>query len=151
MPSLIAAFDMKELPKEQSEVRCIPQQRPNNFHAYRNCKWCGGAGCICCQGEADKAYKAAFPDGPKPIAIIDLTTPDGVAKGRKLLSSEAIAGFIEEGTQEAKARIEGDSVLRSICASMDIPIDDALARELGRQALPAKIAAKAIELGLSPE
>lgn len=34
---------------------------------YRDCKWCGGKGCLSCPSEADKAYKAAFPDGPKPV------------------------------------------------------------------------------------
>lgn len=38
---------------------------------YRDCKWCRGRGCPCCDEEADKDYKKAFPDGPKPIATYD--------------------------------------------------------------------------------
>lgn len=37
---------------------------------YRDCKWCQGRGCLSCSTEADKAYKADFPDGPKPILTI---------------------------------------------------------------------------------
>lgn len=42
---------------------------------YRDCKWCGGAGCLACPGEAEKEYKRQFPDGPKPIATIPLEKP----------------------------------------------------------------------------
>lgn len=35
---------------------------------YRDCRWCKGKGCLYCKAEADKAYKAAFPDGPQPMA-----------------------------------------------------------------------------------
>lgn len=45
---------------------------------YRDCRWCKGRGCLYCKAEADKAYKAAFPEGPKPIATFD-NTPDGIA------------------------------------------------------------------------
>lgn len=44
---------------------------------YRDCRWCRGKGCLYCKAEADKAYKHAFPDGPKPIATFDTTTPEG--------------------------------------------------------------------------
>jgi hypothetical protein len=44
---------------------------------YRDCRWCQGRGCLYCKDEADKAYKAAFPDGPKPIATFDTSTPEG--------------------------------------------------------------------------
>lgn len=37
---------------------------------YRDCKWCGGKGCLSCPAEADKAYKEAFPNGPQPIMTI---------------------------------------------------------------------------------
>lgn len=36
----------------------------------RDCKFCHGKGCLACPGEADKDYKKAFPNGPKPIATI---------------------------------------------------------------------------------
>jgi len=44
---------------------------------YRDCRWCKGRGCLYCKSEADKAYKAAFPDGPKPIATFE-NTPEGI-------------------------------------------------------------------------
>lgn len=37
---------------------------------YRDCKWCGGNGCLACSGEADKEYKRQFPDGPAPLLTI---------------------------------------------------------------------------------
>jgi hypothetical protein len=37
---------------------------------YRDCKWCGGKGCLACPAEADKEYKRQFPDGPKPMMTI---------------------------------------------------------------------------------
>ncbi len=57
---------------------------------YRDCKWCQGRGCLYCRAEAEKAYKAAFPDGPKPIATFDLTTPDGAAKARAMIGADAM-------------------------------------------------------------
>ena len=36
---------------------------------YRDCKWCGGKGCLACPAEADKEYQRQFPNGPLPIAI----------------------------------------------------------------------------------
>lgn len=57
---------------------------------YRDCKWCGGAGCLCCRAEADKAYKSMFPDGAKPIATFDISTPEGVEIARNALSPESL-------------------------------------------------------------
>ena len=37
---------------------------------YRDCKWCGGKGCLSCKAEADKEYNRQFPDGPKPLLTI---------------------------------------------------------------------------------
>jgi hypothetical protein len=37
---------------------------------YRDCKWCGGKGCLACPEEAERAYKREFPDGPQPIMTI---------------------------------------------------------------------------------
>lgn len=52
--------------------------------SFWGCKWCGGRGCISCDVEADRAYKKAFPDGPKPLATImtDGKSPDEI--GREL-------------------------------------------------------------------
>lgn len=59
------------------------------MRAWRNCRWCYGRGCLYCEAEADKAYKAAFPDGPKPIATFP-TTPEGMAAARRAIGREAI-------------------------------------------------------------
>lgn len=57
---------------------------------YRDCKWCGGRGCLSCPAEAEKAYQAAFPDGPKPLATFDLSTPEGAAAAREAIGIEAV-------------------------------------------------------------
>lgn len=57
---------------------------------YRDCRWCQGKGCIYCKSEADKAYKAMFPDGPQPIATFQ-NTPEG---------REALKEFIDKELKE---------------------------------------------------
>ncbi len=57
---------------------------------YRDCPWCGGSGCNQCRVEAEKEYKKTFPDGPKPIATFDITTPEGLAAARKLIGKETL-------------------------------------------------------------
>ncbi len=59
-------------------------------HRYVDCRWCGGRGCLQCEAEFDKAYKRAFPDGPKPIATFRLDTPEGAESARRALGVEAL-------------------------------------------------------------
>jgi hypothetical protein len=50
---------------------------------FRECRFCLGRGCLACPGEADRAYKLQFPDGPKPfasMAITDETTSEQIAQ-----------------------------------------------------------------------
>jgi hypothetical protein len=56
---------------------------------YRDCRWCHGHGCIYCKSEADKAYNAAFPDGPVPIATFP-NTPEGMAAAKDAIGAEAV-------------------------------------------------------------
>lgn len=56
---------------------------------YRDCRWCKGRRCIYCKSEADKAYKAEFPDGLKPIATFP-ATPEGMEAARAVVGREAI-------------------------------------------------------------
>lgn len=58
-------------------------------HKYRECRWCSGAGCLYCESEARKAYKAEFPDGPRPFATFP-NTPEGLAAAREVIGREAI-------------------------------------------------------------
>lgn len=53
---------------------------------YRDCKFCGGKGCLACPGERDKEYKRQFPDGPKPLLTIKTEDFD------KFAISEATGG-----------------------------------------------------------
>jgi hypothetical protein len=59
-------------------------------HRYCDCRWCGGDGCIYCESEANKDYRAAFPDGPKPIATFDISTPEGIEKAKSAIGIEAL-------------------------------------------------------------
>jgi hypothetical protein len=58
-------------------------------HKYRDCRWCHGTGCLYCEKEADKAYKAAFPDGPQPIATFQ-NTPEGLAAAKQAIGADAL-------------------------------------------------------------
>lgn len=57
---------------------------------YRDCKFCGGVGCLACPTEADKAYREAFPDGPKPIATFKLDDPKELERLRKACGKDAL-------------------------------------------------------------
>ena len=57
---------------------------------YRDCKFCGGKGCLACPQEVKKAYKEAFPDGPKPIATIKLDDPKAMERAKKALGKDAL-------------------------------------------------------------
>lgn len=49
---------------------------------YRDCKFCGGKGCLACPGEANKDYNREFPDGPQPIATFAID-PENPGKAFK--------------------------------------------------------------------
>lgn len=59
---------------------------------YRDCKWCHGRGCLQCPGEAKKAYKKAFPDGPQPVATYE---HDGSEEGLKNALVALVAALAE--------------------------------------------------------
>ena len=68
----------------------LPVRYDEKVGIYRDCKWCGGRGCVYCPGEAEAEYKRQFPDGPKPIATFDMTTKKGIAKAKKAIGAKAI-------------------------------------------------------------
>lgn len=68
---------------------------------YRDCRWCGGRGCLQCEIEADKAYKQSFPNGAQPIATFNLNDPDSLARAKDSIS----AGAIQEASSEGKRRV----------------------------------------------
>jgi hypothetical protein len=57
---------------------------------YRDCKWCKGKGCLACPQEADKEYKRQFPDGPKPILVVDPHTEEGLDKLTSFLTESGM-------------------------------------------------------------
>ncbi len=57
---------------------------------YRDCKWCGGRGCIYCPGEAEAEYNRQFPNGPVPLATFDMTDPAQVELAKNAIGGPAI-------------------------------------------------------------
>jgi hypothetical protein len=64
---------------------------------YRDCKWCGGRGCVYCEAELDKEYKRQFPDGPKPIATFKTDDPVDLARAVKAIGGDALAKAFGDG------------------------------------------------------
>lgn len=83
---------------------------------YRDCRFCGGKGCLACPGEADRAYRAAFPEGPKPIATIKVEEigqllgvlgPDAM---RRYFGADNLGGAaFERDLKSRLAEIRGDA------------------------------------------
>ena len=57
---------------------------------YRDCKFCGGTGCLACPSEVDKEYKRQFPDGPKPIATFNLADEKDIAKAKHVFGKDSL-------------------------------------------------------------
>lgn len=79
---------------------------------YRDCRWCQGRGCLYCKSEAEKAYKSAFPDGPRPIATFDISTPEGLEAAKASIGADAIrkafgpgGGGVQEIIDNAAAQL----------------------------------------------
>jgi hypothetical protein len=54
---------------------------------YRDCRWCGGKGCLACESEANKAYGREFPEGPVPLATFSI---DEIDKAEEAIGAEAL-------------------------------------------------------------
>ena len=65
---------------------------------YRDCKWCQGKGCISCKIQADRDYKAEFPEGPQPIATFTRDA-EGMKQFREFI--DAITGETSEKKGDA--------------------------------------------------
>lgn len=76
---------------------------------YRDCRWCGGRGCIYCESEANKAYKADFPDGPQPIATF---TIDELPSAKDAIGAEAMAKAFGPGGRGVQEIIENIAKLK---------------------------------------
>lgn len=93
---------------------------------YRDCRFCGGEGCLACPGEADRAYKREFPDGPQPIAVVSISEPGFRGKIESLLiehtgASEgdaAVADAVDWIVEVMKKGTDGDDTPES-----DVAVD----------------------------
>lgn len=81
---------------------------------YRDCKWCGGKGCLSCEGEAEKEYNRQFPNGPEPMASFKTDDPKQMEALKRCLSAtvlneefgpngKGVDGIQERITAERKA------------------------------------------------
>lgn len=84
---------------------------------YRDCKWCGGKGCLACPGEADKEYKRQFPDGPKPILTItaaQLGNKPFMETIKGLIGPAAIMAAKEAGAKRAAQKVDSNPMILQI-------------------------------------
>jgi hypothetical protein len=63
---------------------------------YRDCRFCGGKGCLACPGEADAAYKRAFPEGAMLIATIKI---EEIGQLKDVLGPEAMRRYFGHEAQ----------------------------------------------------
>lgn len=76
--------------------------RVQGTNAYCNCKWCRGNGCLQCAVEEEKAYRAAFPNGPQPIATI---AHDGTDEGIAAVLAKLLSGLNEAAEERAMEKM----------------------------------------------
>lgn len=67
---------------------------------YRDCRFCSGRGCLACPAEADRAYRAAFPDDPKPIATMKI---EEVGQLKEVLGPDAMRRYFGYGGEGGDA------------------------------------------------
>lgn len=64
---------------------------------YRDCRFCGGKGCIACPGEAERAYKREFPHGPEPVLTFHTGNPEEMQVARETIGLDALRRAFEPG------------------------------------------------------
>ncbi len=88
--------------EQRERNRCAICAQPYIRHIPRReappvCPSGGAAYVEMTEAELDAAYKAAFPEGPKPIATFRADSPEDMARAKALLSPEALNGFFGPG------------------------------------------------------
>jgi len=68
----------------------VPVRYDEEREIYRDCRFCGGTGCLACPMEADKAYRKAFPNGPEPIATFKRDDPEDMKRFKKVFGADAL-------------------------------------------------------------
>jgi hypothetical protein len=109
---------------------------------YRDCKWCGGKGCLSCPAEAEKAYKKAFPDGPKPIATFDTSKLDGdglSALLNQLIGKPAFEKAEAEAQDRANKIVEENPFVQQLVGKPKEEIKACLAHSLTTEILQENI------------
>lgn len=117
---------------------------------YRDCKWCGGRGCLACPAEAEKEYNRQFPDGPKPIATFktaDFDEEGFVALMKSLLGPEAIMAAKAAAEKEAEKIISENPAVAQIAGVTSEQAKQALATGLAGDIIHQNIVKAGLEAG----
>lgn len=109
---------------------------------YRDCRWCGGKGCLSCPIEAEKAYKREFPDGPKPIATFTREDVDA-GKLKAVLGPEAIESATAEARRRAAEKLASLGGFRALIDGTDEEAIEAMTAQLTGEVLTERIMAAA--------
>lgn len=103
---------------------------------YRDCRFCQGQGCLSCPAEAEKAYKAEFPNGPQPIATFKIGNDPGALDDllKRLIGPVALADAHTTARHRADELMENGTggVVRQLLAG---PFGDAPTPEKTRDLL----------------
>jgi hypothetical protein len=109
---------------------------------YRDCKWCGGKGCLACPGEAEKEYNRQFPDGPKPIATFSTESlGEGGVLGllESLLGPKAIESAESEAGRRAAMVISKNPMIAGLAGCSEAEAETALSRSLVSEVIQENI------------
>lgn len=85
-----------------NKVRCGNCMEPHHLHHRRMeaapaCPNGKGSYREATEAELDAGYRAAFPDGPKPVATFRLDNPADIERAKAALSPEALNRFFGPG------------------------------------------------------
>lgn len=70
---------------------------------YRNCKFCGGRGCIACPGEQKKDEQKPI----EPMFTADLTNPDDIELLKQVIGRSALDFAFQEGVNPMETGLTG--------------------------------------------
>lgn len=80
---------------------------------YRDCRFCGGMGCLACAKEADKAYHKEFPNGPIPIASFRTNDKKDMVRLKETMNQ-----LMEGLTRGAKQKIDKEDMARQLIKNL---------------------------------
>lgn len=76
--------------------------------AYRDCRFCHGAGCLACDGERKKASEK----GPVPMFVAQYDDPEDMEVLKRIFSADAVTAAFSPGGGGLKA-LEQEAAIAS--------------------------------------